>query len=179
MISPTRKPFRSVRLRGYDYTIGGAYFITICTHNRQNLFGEIEKEVVVLNGNGHIAVEEWLKTAVLRPNVILDEFIVMPNHVHGIVILNSERSSTARRATTEIFGKPVVNSIPTIVRAYKSAVTKQINDLRGTGAFPIWQRNYYEHVIRGEDDLNKVREYVRYNPSKWAEDEENPMNVRK
>jgi REP element-mobilizing transposase RayT len=174
MISPTRKPFRSVRLRGYDYTIGGAYFITICTHNRQNLFGEIEKEVVVLNGSGHIAVEEWLKTAVLRPNVILDEFVVMPNHVHGIVILNSERSSTARRATTEEFGKPIANSIPTVIRAYKSAVTKRIHELHLESSTPVWQRNYYEHVIRGEDDLNSIREYIRFNPQKWADDEETP-----
>lgn len=131
-----------------------------------------------MNGNGHIAVEEWLKTAVLRPNVLLDEFIVMPNQVHGIVILNSERSSTARRATTEKFGKPIADSIPTIVRAYKSAVTKQIHTLKAASDYPVWQRNYYEHVIRGEDDLNSIREYIRFNPQKWSEDEENPLNHR-
>jgi putative transposase len=168
------KPFRSVRLRGYDYTIGGAYFITICTHNRQPLFGKITDGKMHLNDIGQVAVDEWLKTASLRTNVILDEFIVMPNHFHGVVILKSDCNGTARRATTETFGKPVANSTPTIVRSYKSAVTKRVNALRHMPGASVWQHNYYEHVIRDENDLNSIREYIRYNPLKWAEDEENP-----
>ena len=99
----------------------------------------------------------------------------MPNHFHGIIYIESTRRGTARRAPTiEQFGKPSTNSLPTIVRSFKSAVTKQINqscDMPGT---PIWQRNYYEHIIRDEISLNKIREYIINNPIKWQFDHENP-----
>jgi REP element-mobilizing transposase RayT len=98
----------------------------------------------------------------------------MPNHIHCIIILDSLRRGTARRAPTEGFGKPLANSIPTIVRAYKSAVTKCINEFRKTPGASVWQRNYYEHVVRDDNDLNRIREYIECNPARWAEDEENP-----
>ena len=85
--------------------------------------------------------------------------------------------ATARRAPTEEFGKPVAHSIPTIMRAFKSASTKRINEMRGVAGFPVWQRNYYEHVIRDDGELNEIRQYITDNPARWAEDRENPTNA--
>jgi len=109
----------------------------------------------------------------------LDEFIVMPNHFHAIVIIReydggSVGARRRRAPTIEQFSKPVAGSIPTIVRAYKSAVTSRINQLRGTSGAPVWQRNYWEHIIRNEEELSRIREYIRYNPMKWETDDEYP-----
>ena len=194
---------RSIRLKGKDYTQSGWYFITICTHNRECLFGEIKNKNMILNTIGHMVREEWMKTADIRPMIKLDAFVIMPNHIHGIIVLshhgrgtacralmdaarypaviNDESrhavdKGTARRAPTNVtqtiekFGKPVSNSIPTIVRAYKSAATKRINEKRGTPGFPVWQRNYYEHIIRDENDYNRIFEYIQNNPACWEED---------
>ena len=102
---------------------------------------------------------------------MLDAFIVMPNHIHGIII----RRGTARRApTVERFGKPVAGSLPTLVRAYKSAVTQGINTLRRTPGDSVWQENYYEHIVRSEAELNRIREYIATNPMRWGSDRYNP-----
>ncbi len=142
-----------------------------------------------LNRYGEIVQGEWLLTAQLRPNVVLDAWVVMPNHFHGIILITNDRWGTTRRAPTkenfqsgtarcaptiEQFGKPVAGSLPTIVRAFKSAVTKRVNDLRKTPGAAVWQRNYYEHVIRNEDSLQKIREYIVNNPVRWEYDRENP-----
>ncbi len=128
------------------------------------------------NKCGMIVEEEWRRTGELRDNVSLDEYIVMPDHLHGIVTLSGR--GTARRAptsvtpasaTTEGFGSPVTGSIPTIVRAFKSAVTKRVNELHSTPGARVWQRGYYEHVIRGEDELLRLREYIRSNPQCWLD----------
>lgn len=167
----------SICLKGYDYSQNGAYFITISTHRKQNLFGEIIDEEIKLNEFGRIVEDEWLRTAKMRSNIVLDEFVVMPNHVHGIVIIQRECRGTLQRAPTfEEFGQLTSDSIPSIIRGFKSAVTKRINELRQTLRIPVWQCNYYEHAIRDENDLDSIREYIRYNPLKWAEDEENPAN---
>ncbi len=168
---------RSIRLRDYDYAQSGAYFITVCAHQRQCLFGEIVDGKMQINPFGEIVKEEWFKTAVIRPNVTLfdDEFVIMPNHIHGIIWIVDDVGARRRRAPTlERFGKPVSGSIPTIVRAFKSAVTRRINALRGTPGAPVWQRNYYEHVIRNEPALHHIREYIATNPARWAVDRENP-----
>jgi putative transposase len=136
---------RSLRLDGYDYAQAGAYFVTICTQNRMCLFGDIVDVEMQLNAYGSAVREEWLRTAELRHNVELDVFTIVPNHLHGIVVITDGRG-TARRAPTEQFGKPVANSIPTIVRAFKSASSKRLNQMRSAPGTPIWQRNYYEHV---------------------------------
>ena len=131
-----------------------------------------------LNDFGAIIQFEWLRTALLRSNVELDEFIIMPNHFHGIIsILNDDGRGTARRApTSEQFGCPISRSLPTIIRLFKSASTKRINELRNTLAVLVWQRGYYEHIIRNENELNQVRQYVLDNPVKWDEDSENTDN---
>ena len=142
------------------------------------LFGRIVSNEVVLNKGGLIARDEWLKTAQMRLNIQLDEFVIMPNHIHGIIIIDNDSRGTMHRAPTipphipmiEQFGKPTPSSIPTIVRGFKSAVTNHINQTRNTHGVPVWQRNYYEHVIRDEISLDKLREYIRINPQKWAQD---------
>uniref|UniRef100_A0A7C4RTW2 Transposase n=1 Tax=Desulfatirhabdium butyrativorans TaxID=340467 RepID=A0A7C4RTW2_9BACT len=168
---------RSIRLAGYDYSRAGAYFITVCTHDRICLFGDIMDGEMRLNDIGRIVHDEWLHTADIRPNVELDAFVVMPNHFHGIIVLHG-RGTLQRAPTVEQFGKPTSNTIPTIVRLFKSAVTKRINEMRGSPGVPIWQRNYYEHVIRKDESLNRIREYIMTNPIHWDDDEENPNGKR-
>ena len=176
---------RSIRLRGYDYSQPGAYFITLCTETRKCLFGEISDGGILLSAFGRIVDEEWHRTIQIRPTVALDAFSIMPNHVHGIIVLNEPSGQEIRRGTMhraptpkfERFGKPISNSIPTIIRGFKSAVTQRINEMRGTPGSAVWQRNYYEHVIRNEIDLDEIRQYIVNNPFKWPEDENHPANI--
>ena len=189
-------------MKDYDYAQGGVYFVTICTQGRENLFGEIKGGEMRLNGIGEVVKSEWLKAPEMRPNVTLDEWIIMPNHIHGIITIDDGRGTLSRarvegkgntgmrviekgtqvikkgtqqRApTVERFGKPVSNSIPTIVRMFKSSTTKKINEMRGLPYSPVWQRNYYEHIIRNEGTMNKIREYIASNPVRWEFDRENP-----
>lgn len=172
---------KSIRLKGYDYSQEGAYFITICTYNRECILGNVVNGKMQLNKYGEIVETEWLRTAKMRDNVELDVYIIMPNHLHGILFIVDKCRGTMHRAPTtnhipkyESFGKPVSGSIPTIIRGFKSAVTKQINEIRHIADVPVWQRNYYEHIIRYEEELNKIREYIINNPLKWELDIENP-----
>jgi putative transposase len=166
----------SIRLQGYDYTQDGAYFVTLCTHQRALLFGDVVGDDMELNTLGCIVLEEWERTATLRPYIELDAFVIMPNHLHGIIIINWGDVG-ARRAVplqTEWFGKPVSDSIPTVVRAFKSATTRRVNQVRLTPGEPVWQRNYYEHIIRSEGALNQIRQYIHLNPANWLSDENHP-----
>jgi REP element-mobilizing transposase RayT len=135
---------------------------------------------MVLNEFGKIAWEEWDNNAKVRKNLEQDEYIVMPNHVHGILVILRENDvgATRRVAPTEHLNGPASGSIGAIIGQFKSIVTKGINSRRGTPGLPVWQRNYYEHVIRDEDELLKIREYIANNPKKWAEDENNPINIK-
>ena len=148
--------------------------MTICAWKRACIFGKAAEDGLVLLKTGEIVVEEWLNTAVIRPYVALDEFTVMPNHVHGILWLRIDETGTARRAPTrEGFGKPVTGSLPTIIGAFKAAVTRRINALRTSGKGEVWQRGFYEHVIRDDESLNRIREYIINNPCSWELDREN------
>ncbi|MFP4642299.1 MAG: transposase [Dehalococcoidia bacterium] len=170
--APERFYRRSIRLKGYDYSRPGSYFITICTQNRECLFGEIKDGAMSLNNAGQIVAEEWEKSADIRNGIELDEFVVMPNHLHGIIVI---RRGTARRApTAEQFGAPVAGSLPTVIRSFKSAAAKRVNEMRQTPGAKLWQRNYYEHIIRNENELHGIRQYIVNNPSKWDYDRENP-----
>jgi REP element-mobilizing transposase RayT len=142
---------------------------------------------------GKIAIECWRAIPNHFDHVTLDEFVIMPNHVHGILVIEGDWTSTvrARHAVpvpdepysdethgTEQFGKPLPGSIPTIVRSFKSAASQRINELRGTPGTPIWHRNYYEHVIRSEESLRQICQYIADNPAHWADDRENPERRR-
>ncbi len=163
---------RSIRLQGYDYTQSGAYYITIVTHQREHLFGEVVDGEMNLNRFGLIAREQWQKLQRRFKHLELFEFIIMPNHIHGIIVITCEAEGPTK-ARLERFGKPVGGSIPTIVRSYKSAVALRINLVRGTKGHEVWQSNYYEHVIRDEQDLQAKCGYIAANPSNWPDDEEN------
>ena len=170
---------RSIRLKDYDYSQAGAYFVTLCIRNKECILGKVVDGEMMLNAYGRLVEEEWIKTADMRRNVGLDVFVVMPNHFHGILAIVDKCRGTVHRAPTqEQFAKPTSGSLPTIVRYFKSAVTRRINELRGIPYKPVWQRNYYEHVIRNENDLNEIREYIVNNPLKWDLDSENPQNAR-
>lgn len=179
MNNPERHHRRSIRLSGYDYTRAGAYFVTICTWGRACLFGNVIDETMQLNDVGRAVLMCWEQIPRHFPRVELDEFVVMPNHVHGILVLavDTDRGTACRAPTMERFGKPVARSLPTIVRSFKSAASKRVNELVGVSGAPIWQRNYHEHIIRNEQALNAIRQYIQDNPSQWALDGENPANL--
>jgi REP element-mobilizing transposase RayT len=178
---------RSIRLPDYAYD-DGVYFVTICAHERESIFGIIVGDEMRLNPYGEIVRDEWLQTANLRSNVELDAFVVMPNHMHGIIGIHANAGTHGNAAIIENTGThgnvgaqraaPSHNvpagSLGAVVRSYKSAVARRINLLRETPGAPVWQRNYHEHVIRDEKGLNKLREYIQHNPALWAEDQENP-----
>lgn len=177
----TSDPFyqhrRSIRLKGYDYTTAGVYFVTVVTNKRDCLFGQIVDGEMELNDCGRFAAAEWARTANLRPRVTLDAWIVMPNHFHAINALQ-DCPAVQRGPCLEAFGKPVSDSIPTIVRLFKSATTKLINLHRGTPGIPVWQRGYYEHIIRDDRSLDRLRDYILNNADRWADDRENPLATR-
>lgn len=183
-MGPTKDPLyhrRSIRLPGYDYSGVGEYFVTLVTHDREMLFGEIVDGEMRLNEYGRIVREEWLKTSVIRANVetLEDEFVIMPNHLHGIMRLmmdgidDVEGKGTARRAlTTEVFGQPRAGTLSTIVGAFKSAVTKRINILRNSPATKVWLRNYYEHIISTDKEYENIVNYIQENPMNWGSGDE-------
>jgi putative transposase len=174
---------RSIRLKGYDYSREGLYFITICCQDKVCLFGDVVDEKMILNEYGLVAQNEWLKTPEIRPNVELGEFVVMPNHIHGIIQLihacrgelhspeshpsvntckfsGGECNSPLPRGTSQTVGA--------IVRGYKSAVTKKMNSMNI--GHVIWQRNYHEHIIRNEKSYQRIAEYILNNPANWLND---------
>jgi len=177
---------RSIRLQGYDYSQAGAYFVTICTHNKACVFGDVVDGEMRLNEYGAIVKDEWLRTDTLRENVVIDEYIIMPNHIHGIVIIMGDGRGTLQRASTGPIRAThrvaptarglISNSIGAIIGQFKSIVTKDVRKM-GFRYFK-WQRNYYEHVIRNEDKLNRTREYVLNNPLQWQFDRENPGRMQ-
>jgi REP element-mobilizing transposase RayT len=218
---------RSIRLKGFDYSHSGAYFVTMVTQDRLPLFGEVLGGEMQFSPFGNVARQQWERLPRRFSHIGLDEFMVMPNHVHGIIVIydddgwgtagsldnrggtagcsNDKACESSRRAPTtdladmrwgpadrlndyglelfrraptnmptrEQFGKPVPGSIPTIIRSYKSAVAYRVNLIRGTPGAEVWQRNYYEHVIRDEADTNRITRYIIENPSQWETDDEN------
>ena len=176
---PEKHHRRSIRLRNYDYSQPGAYFVTICTYQKRPWFGEIKNGQMYLNQLGKIVADEWLKTCKIRPNFQLDEWVIMPNHFHGIVIINDysgdDQSLGARDAPLDLGARDAPlqqkpNSLSSCIAGFKSAVTKRINLLRQNTDTPIWQRNYYESILRDEKYLAVVREYIINNPKNWTND---------
>ncbi len=168
---------RTIRLREYDYSWAGWYYVTICTHNRVCFFGKIVDGQVLLNQVGRIVEEEWLKTPHIRPGIELDEYVIMPNHLHCILIIGDLCRGVLQYAPTNGFRSPS-QSLGAIIRGFKGAATKKVNVLQNTVSIPLWQRNYYEHIIRNDADLHRVRTYIQNNPLQWEVDEENPENNR-
>jgi REP element-mobilizing transposase RayT len=190
---PEKHHRRSIRLKGYDYSQAGFYFVTIVTHNRACLFGEIVDGAMHLNKAGKIARQEWLLLA-KRFNVRLDAFVVMPNHIHAILVILDREIKPTQAGATLVFRQnlsassaalptitsydaggsplhrpagPAPGSLGAIIGQFKSRVTKRLG-------CPVWHRGYYEHIIRDDDSLDRIRMYIEANPINWAIDKENP-----
>lgn len=176
---------RSIRLPGFDYASENSYFLTLVTDHRKNLFGEIHNDELKITSLGEIARVNWQAIPEHFPNAELDEFVIMPNHLHGIINLFEDhrrgsishcKGSIYRAPTTnedppiEAYGKPVPGSIPTIIRTYKASVTRNAREM--LGIFPVWQRNYYEHVIGFDAEYDEIVEYIHCNPLNWLKDDE-------
>ncbi len=164
---------RSIRLNGYDYARAGAYFVTICTHRRECLFGDVVNGEMRLNNARRAARQCWNGIPDYFPNVRLDEWVIMPNHVHGIIFIivgANNHSPLPTNATSRPRGTS--KTIGSIVRGFKIGVSKWMR--KHTSVHNVWQRGYYEHIIRTDESLNRIREYIINNPLQWALDRENP-----
>ncbi|MEZ4668028.1 MAG: transposase [Anaerolineae bacterium] len=186
-MSDSGRPVRkSPRLKGYDYTQEGAYFVTICTHQRQFLFGEVVNGEMRLNELGLITEECWELIPDHFPHMELDAFVVMPNHVHGILliaappVLKPQQPSSfvgtrhASSAATPRDNQPrgtMHGSLYTAMGSYKSAVTRRVRQHMQTDDTSIWQISFHDHIIRSEQSLNKIRHYVLNNPALWQNDQ--------
>ena len=164
---------RAIRLRGYDYTQQGAYFVTICTWGRLCALGDVVASEMVLSDAGQLAQAAWQALPQHYPGVRLDAWVIMPNHVHGIIVLEAGQRAGLKPAPTRLSPDPKP-ALSELVRAFKTFSARRINTARNTAGSPFWQRNYYEHVIRDDDTLNRIRQYIVDNPAKWHEDPENP-----
>ena len=174
---------KSTRLKEYDYTQPGAYFVTVVSHQRKNIFGVISNGEMNLNKAGKIVEKTWQNIPVHFPNTSCEIFVVMPNHIHGIIdIINDEivgarhasplRSNRLESQSVKSDGVKA-KSIGAIIGSFKSAVTKQLHQTKIINQEKIWQRNYYEHIIRDEDDYQQIADYIASNPSNWECDLEN------
>jgi putative transposase len=167
---------RSVRLRGFDYSRPGAYFVTICVHDRKCLFGEVCNGKMNLNKAGRIVEDCLLDIPKHFPHARLDAFVIMPNHIHGIITIavGAKNFSPLPNVIppTRIQIRPLSKTIGSIVRGVKIGVTKWFR--QNTTVFKVWQRNYFEHVIRDEADYNRIAEYIVTNPRRWVEDSLHP-----
>ena len=163
---------RSIRLQGYDYSQAGAYFVTIVAWQREMLFGEIMDGMMKLNEFGRIVSEKWQWLEMQYEYVELGEWVIMPNHFHGILVIHDGRGGS-RSAPTPIKRKPLGG----LIGAFKTVSTKQINLLRDTEGQVVWQRNYYERIIRNESEMDRISLYIESNPLRWADDDENPNRI--
>lgn len=151
---------RSIRLQGYDYSQAGAYYVTVVAWRREHVFGDIINAEMQLNKFGQIVQYAWYDLPKHYPHVELDTFCIMPNHVHAIIVLND--NPVAKR-----------HPLSEVVRAFKSFSARRINSLRHSQGIPVWQRNYYEHIIRNHEDYLSKSNYIMDNPLNWENDDEN------
>jgi putative transposase len=202
MYNPDIHRRRSIRLRDYDYSLAGAYFVTICTKDRECLFGEISEGKMRINFLGGMIQKWWMELMHRFKNIGLDELVIMPNHMHGIIFIaddcRGEVSSPLLKNITQGQGNPAPTennakqcggetpplrknirkyTLGQIVAYFKYQTTKDIKKSRGTSVISLWQRNYYERIIRNEKELSKIREYIQNNPLKWSLDCENSERI--
>lgn len=179
MGTPNRRR-RTIRLRGYDYSQPGAYFVTVCTAGRQSILGRIIEGRRALSAVGEIVQAGWDSLPRHFADVTVDAFVIMPNHFHGILMILSQDEVGAKHperrnaSPLQLSGKArgtAAGSLAAIVQNLKSVTTRRINAVRRTPRAIVWQRGYYEHVIRNDDELAQTREYIVDNPLRWEEDE--------
>ncbi len=202
---PRRHHRRSLRLKPYDYASAGCYFITVCTQDRLCLFGDIDVSGMQLIEPGTMVAEMWEEIPSRFPHVILDSMVVMPNHIHGIIVLSApttpvgaprvgapaEGAATASTGApgmwaptwgaptggaAAVTGRPTVGAVVGVFKSLTTVAYVRGVEARGRPRFRgrLWQRNFYEHVIRDETSMNRIREYIAGNPARWADDPENP-----
>lgn len=191
MTDTTHSHRRLLRLKDYDYAQAGAYYVTVVTQARVCLFGDVIGGEVRLNEAGSLVLRAWNDLPDHYANASLDAFVVMPNHVHGVIVLGDALERTERAEKTGLRPAPTptpmadptsvpmntrpskIHALPEIIRAFKSFSARRINEHRNKAGEQVWQRNYYEHVIRNERELNEIREYIICNPQNWECDDEN------
>jgi putative transposase len=207
---PEKHHRRSIRLPDYNYAQSGAYFVTICTYQKQCWFGDIKQGKMQINQIGQIVMQEWLKSSEIRQEIELDEWVLMPNHLHGIVWIKNQAEDQKKGLHSEglhsgglhsgglhsgglhseglhsegLHRKPLriekiclkSRSLGSFINGFKCSVTRCINRIRNNSDIPFWQRNYYESVIRDEQHLSNIRQYIYDNPQNWEHDAENPHN---
>jgi putative transposase len=202
---------RSIRLQGWDYARTGAYFVTVCVQNRECLLGDVAGDVVVRHESGRLVQSCWENLRQRFPDLELDAFVVMPNHVHGIIVIDPVGAGFAPPTDADAdvgaglvlpdmggavtgagaaYNRDAASSAPTdnvvpggptlgdIMRAFKSISAIAVNRHLERRGQPLWQRNYYEHIIRDEEELNRIRDYIIHNPLQWMLDRENPLGTR-
>jgi putative transposase len=163
----------SMRYAGYDYTRPGAYFITICTAGRLHTFGAVVDGLMQPSPLGRVVVSCWAQIPQHYACVSLGEYVMMPNHTHGILwIVDSEQPASV--PTPRRFGEPVAGSISTIVATYKAAVTREAREAGIVQQGPIWQGRFWDHIIRDETSLAQIQDYIRTNPLHWEQDQLHP-----
>jgi putative transposase len=168
---------KSIRLKEYDYSLPGEYFVTICTHNHSCTLGKIINGEMRLNEIGKIVEKEWLRTPNVRPGIELDVYVVMPNHIHGIIVITDESpiAQVGTHSCASLQRKP--RSLGSIIAGFKSAATKRINEVRNTPSVPMWQKRYYDRIIRNDKELNKIRDYIYNNVLLWGIRRDDPDNI--
>ncbi len=180
--NPDKHHRRSIRVLGYDYSSEGWYCVTICVENKKCMFGNIEQNNMILNHIGKIIDYHWRKLPIHFKNIELDQYQIMPNHFHGIIhIMVGAKHSGAADTTTCLNANDNASplqmpcgtkrgSLGAIIQNFKSVTSRKINKINKTRSTHVWQRNYWEHIIRDEKDLNRIRKYIFENPLKWTDD---------
>lgn len=199
---PDKHHRRSVRLLGYDYSNAGAYFVTICAHRKTCLLGHVHEGAVVLNRTGHIVKKCWESLPIWFPHVQLDASVIMPNHTHGILWITGRGEALASEDLIycepndvsheqKAFLETVANASPlqhacgttpgslaSVIQTFKTNCTRRVNRVHKCSGKQLWQRNYYEHIIRSQKSLEAIREYIESNPANWPLDSDNPDKPR-
>ena len=196
MTNTKRKRRNSLRLSGYDYSQPGAYFVTMVTHQRENLFGDVADGEMQLNEYGKIVQTVWNNLPNHYPHIELGAFILMPNHAHGIIIINESveighakighvRVGHVRVGHVGVGLRPTPtpprskqHGLSEIMRAFKSFSSRHIHETDESSPEKIWQRGFYDHIIRNKDEWSRIHLYIENNPSNWQEDRENPSNFQ-
>ena len=155
-----RSSRRTPRLSGYDYTRPGPYFVSTCTHRRQCVFGRVVDGKVCLSEAGRIVEEEWLHTAEKRPYVTLDSYVIMPNHIHGLIVIHGRLGDEPVRCRQ--------HSLLSIMGAFKAAASRRVATIHGHQGRVLWQRSYHERIVRGDQELGRIRDYIAANPARWS-----------
>jgi len=180
---------RSIRLKGFDYSQSAVYFVTLCCYQRECLFGTISQDKIVLSELGTIVRDEWLRSFEIRDELKPDAWVIMPNHFHGLlwfdrpIVQTQSQSDDDEPINDSVLGKSLLRrparSLGSVIAGFKAATTKRINQHRNAPGTPVWQRNYYDSIVRDDRMLNHIRDYIENNPRSWSTDSLHPNNIPK